>query len=49
MPKILVIFEGGHKGRGHKARGGGAHNQVLMRINTYKVQRPVISHMLMMS
>ena len=49
MQKILVIFEreGGHKGRG--AQGERGHSQVLVRINTYKVQRPVMSHILMMS
>ena len=46
-----MIFKGeGAQGEGeggHKESGG--HSQVLVRINTYKVQRPVMSHMLMMS
>ena len=40
----LVIFEG----EDGKVEGGG-HSQVLVRIKTYKVPRPVMSHMLMMS
>ena len=37
------------EGEGGTRGVGAGHSQVLVRINTYKVQRPVMSHILMMS